>query len=55
MAQHKKPRGRGGFTGFLRRLFSIRTGALGSAASAAEPLHVESDPSQPKRKGPSHR
>jgi hypothetical protein len=50
MQQHKKPRGRGGFTGFLRRLFSARTDATGSAASPAEP-----DPSKPKRKGPAHK
>jgi hypothetical protein len=50
MPQHRKPRQRrGGFMGFLRRLFSIRGGALGSAASAAEPLHVESGPSKPRR------
>jgi hypothetical protein len=55
MQQHKKPRGRGGFTGFLRRLFSTRTGALGSAASAAEPLPAEPGPSRPKRKGPAHK
>jgi hypothetical protein len=51
MQQHKKPRGRGGFTGFLRRLFSNRTGDLGSA----EPLPAEPDPAKPKRKGPAHK
>jgi hypothetical protein len=49
MPQHRKARARrGGFMGFLRRLFSIRSGVLGSAASTAEPLHVESGPSKPR-------
>ena len=55
MQQHKKPRG-GGFTGFLRRLFSSRARSDGSAASTAEPLPVDSGPSRPKRKGgPAHK
>jgi hypothetical protein len=54
MPQHKKPRGHGGFKGFLRRLFS-RTGTNGSAASTADPLHVDSGPHNPHRKGPSHK
>jgi hypothetical protein len=55
MQQHKKPRGRGGFTGFLRKLFPNRTGALGPAGSAAEPLPAEPGPAKPKRKGPAHK
>ncbi|HEX2743688.1 MAG TPA: hypothetical protein VHN16_04710 [Streptosporangiaceae bacterium] len=51
MAKHTGARRReSGFKRFLRRLFSVRTGGiLGSAASVAEPLHVESAPSRPRR------
>jgi hypothetical protein len=50
MAKHKGRKRQGGFKRFLRRLFSMRIGTLGSAASAAEPLHVESAPVRPRRR-----
>jgi hypothetical protein len=51
MPKHKGTRKReGGFKRFLRRLFSVRIGTDGSAASAADPLHVESGPSRPHRR-----
>ncbi|MGD0603039.1 MAG: hypothetical protein ABSA53_05480 [Streptosporangiaceae bacterium] len=51
MPKHTEVRSReGGFKRFLRRLFSIRIGIYGSAASTAEPLHIEHGPSRPSRK-----
>ncbi len=50
MPKHKGRKREGGFRRFLRKLFSVRVGALGSAASAADPLHVESGPSRPHRR-----
>jgi hypothetical protein len=51
MPKHKGARKReGGFMRFLRRLFSMRIGIYGSAASTADPLHVESGPIRPRRK-----
>jgi hypothetical protein len=51
MPRHTQARRReSGFKRFLRRLFSIRIGIYGSAASTAEPLHIEHGPSRPSRK-----
>ncbi|MDQ2813209.1 MAG: hypothetical protein M3Z75_15360 [Actinomycetota bacterium] len=50
MPKHKGRKREGGFRRFLRRLFSVRTGALGSVASPADPLHVESGPARPHRR-----